>query len=191
MTTPDWLIIDAIRHALGRNCSRMDATCDWIVDNWPKFSDGVKSAVQREVETVIADDELWSVEFRRLDRHDLDRVQRLWGEAPPAPAFKLPEQATLIWSRVDGKEVFFACVGDGSRVLNDKDELARVTLDIPPPGCWSLLRLAEKGIAIARSPNNGQWYWGKYDGPKSDSLFLDRDECWRAATKAADSEVGK
>lgn len=84
----DFLIINAVRYAIGRQTYTVSETCDWLVENWSTLSDTVRAQVQVDLSKAFkADDEARArgSEYRPLgdgmDRQQWERVRALWKEA--------------------------------------------------------------------------------------------------------------
>ena len=50
---PDWMVIGAVRYAMGRMTYIVKDTCDWLVKYWPELPDSVRSVIKRDLEEEI------------------------------------------------------------------------------------------------------------------------------------------
>lgn len=78
---PDWVVINAIRYALGRMTYCVAEACDWAIANWSKLTPYAHHVIRSDVEAQF-DRETRIPGSLRLqeDREDWQRVRRLWSE---------------------------------------------------------------------------------------------------------------
>ena len=50
---PDWMIINAVRHVIGRHSSQVITTCEWLVSNWDWLSTDCKNTITKDVENTF------------------------------------------------------------------------------------------------------------------------------------------
>lgn len=55
---PDWMIIDAVRYAIGRMSYQVGVTCEWLIENWDNIPQGAKTIIMQDLDE----------EFDKLDR---------------------------------------------------------------------------------------------------------------------------
>jgi hypothetical protein len=53
ITAPDWMIIDAIRYAVGRRSYQVQVTAEWVRANFYRIKHNVKSIIQKDLQTEI------------------------------------------------------------------------------------------------------------------------------------------
>ena len=53
---PDWMIIDAVRYAVGRKSYQVAITTDWLRDNFKKLPEGVKFVIWQDLKGDIERD---------------------------------------------------------------------------------------------------------------------------------------
>ncbi len=82
----DLMATAAFRYCLGRSTYIVGCCADWIVEQWPNFSQNVKSLIQRELDEAFKEDDedrLNDRQFKALghdcDRKEWERVRALWG----------------------------------------------------------------------------------------------------------------
>ena len=75
---PDWMIVDAVRYAIGRRTYQVSVTCEWLRENWKHLDGDVQGCISRDV------DEAFLYAHRLGDPCDRDewvRVRALWQPA--------------------------------------------------------------------------------------------------------------
>ena len=71
---PDWMIVDAVRYAIGRRSYQVGVTADWLCLHWVDLPGNVRAQIIRDIEA----------EFDRadmmddIDRQQWERVHALW-----------------------------------------------------------------------------------------------------------------
>lgn len=85
---PDWLVIDAVRYAVGRRSVQPTITADWLVANWRQLTPAVRDTVRRDLEGEFRDDDRLRADPRGertyyplgddCDRAAWERVRALW-----------------------------------------------------------------------------------------------------------------
>lgn len=91
---PDWMIIDAVRYAVGRTSYQTGVTSDWLVAHWQDIPDHVRAIIRRDLENEFRmdDDCRKRIETGErqpgglplgwdCDREVWERVRKLWGGA--------------------------------------------------------------------------------------------------------------
>ena len=86
---PDWLVIDAVRYAIGRMTYQVDDTTSWLVEVWDRLPEPVQRQVRCDLERVFRRYE----EARTCGKTDSslgmemdvrcwERVRNLWRSQP-------------------------------------------------------------------------------------------------------------
>ena len=82
---PDWMIIDAVRYAIGRQSYQVGITCEWLRRNWSNLSEHVKTIVRNDVEEAFRFDDRDrenGYPYKHLgmdmDRREWETVRALW-----------------------------------------------------------------------------------------------------------------
>ena len=80
---PDWMIIDAVRYAIGRMSYQVGETTDWLVENWNELPERVRAVIQQDLEEVFAKDDKERKDNRGplgmdQDRRAWERGRGLW-----------------------------------------------------------------------------------------------------------------
>lgn len=85
---PSWLIIDAVRYAIGRQSYQVGITCAWLRANWSQLDEHARTIVQQDVEEAFRDDDRDRESVRPykalgmdMDRREWERVRALWAPA--------------------------------------------------------------------------------------------------------------
>lgn len=47
---PDWMVIDAVRYAMGRRSYQVGVTCGWVRAMWNKLNDHTRTIIKQDVE---------------------------------------------------------------------------------------------------------------------------------------------
>ena len=47
---PDWMIIDAVRYAIGRCTYQVSVTAEWIITHWAEIPCGTQEIIKRDIE---------------------------------------------------------------------------------------------------------------------------------------------
>ena len=76
LDTPDWMILDAVRYAIGRQSYQVGITCAWLKVYWDKLPEELRRNIQRDVEEAFERDS----SFLEDDtiRRAWEGVRRLW-----------------------------------------------------------------------------------------------------------------
>lgn len=83
----DLMAVAAFRYCLGRKTYIVGECADWLIEQWPNFSDNAKAIIKRDLEdTFLSDDETRAAGvdtfFKPLgmdcDRAQWERVRALW-----------------------------------------------------------------------------------------------------------------
>ena len=53
---PDWVLIDAVRYAVGRRSYQVSVTAEWVISNWKNFSLHVQGVMRHDLQEAIAMD---------------------------------------------------------------------------------------------------------------------------------------
>jgi len=80
---PDWMVIDAIRYALGRRSYQVNETCTWLMSNWYKLSQATRNIIRRDIEGEFRmASEMGHYRFLgdECDRMEWERVRKLWSK---------------------------------------------------------------------------------------------------------------
>ena len=82
------MVIAAFRYSLGRMTYIVSDCCDWLIEQWPNFSERTRELIQKELEAaferdgVARKDSSWAYISKPLghdcDREQWERVRRLW-----------------------------------------------------------------------------------------------------------------
>jgi len=84
---PDWLIIDAVRYAVGRCSTQPAETAAWLVAHWRHIPATTQAIIRRDLEEAFRDDDdarARGSEYKRLgwdcDRQTWETVRALWAD---------------------------------------------------------------------------------------------------------------
>lgn len=86
-SVPSWLIIDAVRYAIGRTSYQVSTTARWILQNWDKFPEHAQTIVKQDLEGEFERDDrvrndkkdhAWYPLGHRCDRQSWEAVRALW-----------------------------------------------------------------------------------------------------------------
>ena len=85
------MVIAAFRYCLGRMTYIVKDCCDWLIEQWPEFSQRTKELIQKELEKEFARDDVARERDEKYspylycfplghdcDREQWERVRRLW-----------------------------------------------------------------------------------------------------------------
>lgn len=76
----DLMVVAAFRYCLGRRTYIVGVCADWLIAQWPNFSDSTKDLIQRELEEAFKRDA--TNEYKPLgddcDHAEWERVRGLW-----------------------------------------------------------------------------------------------------------------
>ena len=82
------MVIAAFRYCLGRMTYIVSDCCDWLIEQWPYFSEDTKSIIRRELDRAFGEDDAIRANpqsqyaYQPLghdcDRAQWERVRRLW-----------------------------------------------------------------------------------------------------------------
>lgn len=82
---PDWMVIDAVRYAIGRMSYQVGITCGWLVHYWPTLSEHTKYVIKQDVDEAFEHDDAmraggstYAPLGMDMDRRELERVRALW-----------------------------------------------------------------------------------------------------------------
>lgn len=86
---PDFLVVDAVRYALGRMTYQVEETTRWVVSMWERFPRPLRNQIRKDVEWQFNMDDQARAQGRRehlplgmdCDRASWERVRALWKEA--------------------------------------------------------------------------------------------------------------
>lgn len=67
MPIPDWMVIDAVRYAIGRMTPQVSVTCEWLREHWADLPASTQEVIKRDLE--------WE-----FDRHERNPSLRLLGD---------------------------------------------------------------------------------------------------------------
>lgn len=91
---PDWLVIDAVRYAVGRRTYQVDVTARWLCVVWARLPAHVREIIQRDLEVEFRRDDAMRARGERTclplgmdcDRESWAMVRALWlSQDPPPP----------------------------------------------------------------------------------------------------------
>lgn len=71
---PDFLIVNAVRYAIGRRSVVTSDTADWLRANWSSLPDAVQAWIRSDVEEAFKRDDLGD----DCDRREWEKVRELW-----------------------------------------------------------------------------------------------------------------
>jgi len=77
------MIIAAVRYCIGRRTYIVSDCADWIIANWAKWPNNVKTAIKRDVEEGFqrdAENPAWKTLGDECDKRQWENVRRLWEE---------------------------------------------------------------------------------------------------------------
>lgn len=82
----DLMVLAAFRYCVGRRTYIVPECVEWLFVNWPEFSDSIKGLIQKELEELFDQDDLYRAgewgDYRPLgdncDRQEWERVRALW-----------------------------------------------------------------------------------------------------------------
>ena len=88
---PDWLIIGAVRYAIGRMSYQVSITTEWVIQNWYLMNEHTKAIIIQDVEEAFREDDRHREAYAKKEvtfkcfalGHDCDReswlqVRKLW-----------------------------------------------------------------------------------------------------------------
>lgn len=88
---PDWLVIDAVRYAVGRTSVQPAVTSAWLIGVWDKLTPFVQSIIRRDLDEEFRRDDFARQLVRDgkreagcyplgwdCDRYSWERVRELW-----------------------------------------------------------------------------------------------------------------
>ena len=84
---PGWMIVSAIRYALGRKTAIVSTTCEWVVKNWSFIDATTKEQIKHDINDAFADYErckhLPNLKYRSplgspCDVKEWTSVRKLW-----------------------------------------------------------------------------------------------------------------
>jgi hypothetical protein len=52
---PNWMIVNSVRYALGRQTSIVSTTCDWLILNWNWLGDDTRLQIKHDIEDAFSD----------------------------------------------------------------------------------------------------------------------------------------
>ena len=85
MPIPSWLIIDAVRYAVGRTSYQVGETAQWVIANWESLPEHAKTIIKQDLETEFERDDRLRAEGTRYlplghdcDRREWEKVRALW-----------------------------------------------------------------------------------------------------------------
>ena len=77
----DWMVIDAIRYAMGRRSYQVGVTCSWVRSHWHLLSRQIQEIIRQDVESEFLVAERTG-NFSHLgadcDRREWEDVRALW-----------------------------------------------------------------------------------------------------------------
>lgn len=88
MVAPDWMVINAVRYAVGRMTYVVGETADWLVNNWGGLPPSVRTQIRRDLEKEFERDDFARAAGKAdcglplgmsVDRQEWERVRRAWG----------------------------------------------------------------------------------------------------------------
>ena len=81
----DLMVTAAFRYCCGRMTYIVSDCADWLIDQWPAFSDNAKAIIQRDLEEAFQSDDAdreRGSDYKALghdcDREEWERVRKLW-----------------------------------------------------------------------------------------------------------------
>lgn len=84
---PNWMVIDAVRYAIGRRSYQVGITCEWLRNNWQNLSEHARTIVKNDVEEAFEFDDRDRANGDKnlylgmdMDRREWEGVRALWRE---------------------------------------------------------------------------------------------------------------
>lgn len=84
---PDWMLIDAVRYAIGRQSYQVGVTCRWLAATWAQIPADAKEIIRRDVEEAFQlddrdreDGSQYKYLGMDMDRREWEKVRALWRE---------------------------------------------------------------------------------------------------------------
>lgn len=77
----DWMVIDAVRYAMGRRTYQVGVTCGWVKSHWHLLDSHIQDVIRQDVECEFAAAERtgnYSHLGSNCDRQDWESVRALW-----------------------------------------------------------------------------------------------------------------
>ena len=71
---PNWMIVNSIRYALGRQSLIVSTTCNWVILNWNWIGEYTRQQIKSDVENAFRHTPLGC----NCDIKDWKRVRKLW-----------------------------------------------------------------------------------------------------------------
>ena len=79
------MVIAAVRYCLGRRSYIVGDCADWLIEQWPNFSDKTQFIVKRDIEEAFEGDDRAREDMcdykplgMDMDRAEWERVRKLW-----------------------------------------------------------------------------------------------------------------
>jgi hypothetical protein len=80
------MVIAAVRYCMGRTSYIVGDCADWLIEQWPNFSEKTRAIIMRDVEEEFARDDRARADMSDykplgmdMDRAEWERVRKLWG----------------------------------------------------------------------------------------------------------------
>lgn len=81
ITAPDWMIIDAVRYAIGRRSYQVGVTAQWVRCSWPILNEHVRAIIKQDIEGEFETAERtgrYDHLGMECDRREWESVRALW-----------------------------------------------------------------------------------------------------------------
>lgn len=75
---PSWMIIDAVRYAIGSRSSQVSTTVEWLLTNWEHLPAHTRTIIRQDLEGEFSEDDRARAEGAQLRRLGDDPDRRYW-----------------------------------------------------------------------------------------------------------------
>lgn len=87
---PDWMVVDAVRYALGRATYQVSVTCQWLREQWPSLPESTRQQISRDIEQeFVRAEAAGGMIGMACDHREWERIRALY--AAPEPVIDLSQ----------------------------------------------------------------------------------------------------